>query len=78
MESSNVHSQKQATVNGKQRLVARRQKTSFDFNNSIKTFLSRFSHEDFILIAILFILIEEGVDDELLILAIVLLILTDT
>lgn len=43
----------------------------------LKNLLSKFNTDDFLLLAILFLLVDEGIDDEFLILAIILLLLTE-
>lgn len=47
------------------------------FPSRIKNIFSNFNSEDILLFLILFLLIEEGVDDDFLIIGIILLILTE-
>lgn len=74
METDNVNTKRKATV----RKVIRPQRSFFDIKSSINSLLSKITMEDVILIVILLLLIEEGIEDEFLILIIALLILTDT
>jgi len=74
MTSLNEHSNVVATENN---VTQKRQKKIVSFQGRIKNILSRFNFEDLLLLAVLFLLIEEGVEDEFLILMIVLLILAE-
>lgn len=60
-----------------EKTVLDRQKVNLGGLQSIKKFLTRFKTEDIILFVVLFLLIDEGINDEFLILIIVILILTD-